>query len=112
MGSLPTLRSASEIASSCLETNGPDGPTRSPRSIGGTTAALFICADDVDSLWDRALAAGAEVVFPLEVQFYGDKGGKVRDPFRHTWGLSQHFEDVSDEEMERRMTAFHEASPG
>jgi PhnB protein len=85
----------------------PDGPTLSPRSLGGSTAAVFLYVDDVDSLWEQALAAGAEVVFPLEMQFYGDKGGRVRDPYGHTWGLAQHIEDVSAEEMERRMAQFY-----
>lgn len=85
----------------------PDGPTNSPTSLGGSTMALFIYTDDVDSMWQRALDAGAEVVFPLELQFYGDKGGRIRDPFGHTWGLGQHVEDVSDEEMERRMAEFY-----
>jgi PhnB protein len=86
----------------------PDGPVRSPTSLGGTTAALFVYTDDVDALWQRAVDAGAEVVYPLETQFYGDRGGRLRDPFGHTWGLAQHVEDVSDEEMARRMAAFYE----
>ncbi len=87
----------------------PDGPTSSPHSLGGSTAAVFIYVDDVDALWQRAIDAGAEVVFPLEMQFYGDKGGRVRDPFGHTWGLGEHVEDVSTEEMERRMAEFYDA---
>ena len=85
----------------------PGGPTQAPTSLGGSTAALFIYTDDVDTLWKRAIAAGAEEVFPLELQFYGDKSGRVRDPFGHTWGLGQHVEDVSADEMERRMAAFY-----
>lgn len=86
----------------------PDGPTQSPRTLGGSTAALFIYTDDVESLWEQAIAAGAEEIFPLADQFYGDRSGRVRDPFGHTWGLGQHIEDVSDEEMRRRMAAFYE----
>jgi PhnB protein len=86
----------------------PDGPTQSPTSLGGSTAALFIYTDDVDALWQRAVDAGAEVVYPLELQFYGDRAGRVRDPFGHTWGLGQHVEDVSEEEMARRMAGFYE----
>lgn len=86
----------------------PGGPTQSPTTLGGSTAALFIYTDDVDTLWKQAIAAGAEEVFPLEDQFYGDRSGRVRDPFGHTWGLGQHVEDVSDEEMRRRMAAFYE----
>lgn len=88
----------------------PDGPTLSPSSLGGSSAAVFIYSDDVDSLWAQATDAGCEVVFPLEMQFYGDKGGRVKDPYGHTWGLGQHVEDVSPEEMERRMAAFYEES--
>ena len=87
----------------------PDGPTQAPTTLGGSTAALFIYTDDVDALWQRALDAGAEVVFPLEVQFYGDKSGRVKDPFGHTWGLGQQIEEVDEDEMRRRMTAFYDA---
>lgn len=85
----------------------PDGPTQAPTTIGGSTAALFIYTDDVDTLWQRALDAGAVEIYPLEVQFYGDRAGRVRDPFGHTWGLCQSIEEVSDEEMERRMADFY-----
>jgi PhnB protein len=90
----------------------PDGPTLSPTSLGGSTAALFIYTKDVDELWKRAIEAGAEEVFPLEMQFYGDKAGRVRDPFGHTWGLGEHVEDVNDEEMQRRMAAFNQDASG
>lgn len=90
----------------------PDGPTQAPTTLGSSTAALFIYTDDVDAMWEQALGAGAEVVFPLELQFYGDRGGRVRDPFGHTWGLAQHVEDVSDEEMDRRMAVFYDGGEG
>lgn len=80
-----------------------DFPVRSPRTLGGTTFGLFLYVDDVDALWRRAVDAVATVVAPLELQFYGDKAGRIADPFGHSWGLGQHVEDVSDEEMQRRM---------
>lgn len=86
----------------------PGSPVRSPSSLGGSTSALFIYTDDVDAMWERAIAAGCEEVFPLETQFYGDRGGRVRDPFGHTWGLGQHVEDVDEAEMVRRMAAFYQ----
>lgn len=86
----------------------PDGPTSSPRTLGGSTAALFLYADDIKTVWDRAIAAGAEEIYPLELQFYGDLSGRICDPFGHTWGLGQHMEDVSEDEMEQRMAAFYE----
>lgn len=86
----------------------PDGPTKSPTTLGDSTSALFIYTADVDALWKQAIDAGCTEVFPLELQFYGDKSGRLQDPFGHTWGLGQHVEDVSPEEMERRMAAFYE----
>jgi PhnB protein len=58
--------------------------------------------EDVDAAWERAVAAGAEVLFPLADQFYGERGGRVRDPFGHHWMLSQVIEDLSHDEIERR----------
>lgn len=85
----------------------PGGPTHSPSSLGGSTSALFIYVDDVRSLWDRAVGAGAEVVYPLELQFYGALGGRLRDPFGQTWGLGRQVEEVDAEEMDRRMASFY-----
>jgi PhnB protein len=89
----------------------PDGPTPSPASLGGTAVALFIYAEDAPAMWERALAGGAEVLFPYELQFYGDEGGRIRDPFGHQWGIARHVEDVDEAEMARRMAAFYEDQP-
>jgi PhnB protein len=56
-------------------------------------------------LWRQAVAAGCEVIFDLEDRFYGDRSGRLRDPFGHQWILSRHIEDVSPDELERRMKA-------
>lgn len=85
-----------------------DGPTPSPTSLGGTAVALFIYAADAEQIWERAVDNGADVLFPFELQFYGDKGGRIRDPFGHQWGIGVHVEDVSEEEMKRRMASFYE----
>lgn len=81
----------------------PDGPTRTPANLGGTSASLSIYVEDVDAAWEKALAAGAEVVFPLQDQFYGDRSGRVRDPYGHSWGIGQQVEELTEEEMEARM---------
>ena len=60
--------------------------TRSPKSLGGTTATVSLTVDDADRWFERAVSAGAEVVRPLNDEFYG-RSGKVRDPFGHTWGI-------------------------
>ena len=66
-----------------------DAPARSPQSAGTVTAIMATYWPDVDAAWGRALDAGAEVIFPLEDQFYGDRAGRLRDPFGHQWMLSQ-----------------------
>lgn len=84
-----------------------DGDVCRPPGTGARPTALMVVnVADVDSLWERAVAAGCEVVYPLADQFYGDRGGRVRDPFGHQWMLSTHVEDVDREEMERRMQAW------
>lgn len=89
----------------------PDGPTRAPSTTAAPTSVLFVYTDDVDTLWERAVAAGATVVFPLELQFYGDRAGRLADPFGHQWSLGQHVEDIPDDEMEARMQAWYRDNP-
>jgi PhnB protein len=81
----------------------PDAVARSPRSLGGTTFGLHVYVADVDADFKRAVAAGATVRRPVTDQFYGDRSGTVEDPFGHIWTLSTHIEDVSPEEIRRRM---------
>ena len=83
----------------------PDAIAKSPRSLGGVTATLCLYVTDVDALFQRALDAGAKTNRPLADQFYGDRTGTVEDPFGHVWTLMTHVEDVSPEEMQRRMAA-------
>lgn len=59
---------------------------RSPKSLGGTTCSVSLSVDDADAWFERARAAGAEVIRPLKDEFYG-RSGKLRDPFGHTWGI-------------------------
>jgi len=82
----------------------PDCLVREPKALGGTTFGLHVYLPDVDAAFERALAAGATVRRPVTDQFYGDRSGSFEDPFGHIWTLSTHIEDVSVEEMNRRMT--------
>lgn len=92
-----------------LTDEGSDGNGVSPGSAGGgVTAIMSLAVPDVDAWWERAVAAGCEVIYPLADQFYGDRGGRVRDPFGHQWMLSTHVEDVDPEELERRARAYAE----
>ena len=94
------------IGDSVVMLTGESDEARSPSSAGTVTAILATYWEDVDAAWERALAAGAEVIYPLADQFYGERGGRLRDPFGHQWMLSQVIEDVPPEEMERRGAEF------
>jgi PhnB protein len=75
-----------------------------PAKRGGATASLMIYVPDVDSAFARALGAGAKEERPPADQFWGDRMGTLVDPFGHRWTLATHIEDVSRDEMQRRMT--------
>ena len=89
-----------------------DGPVRSPERLGGmVTCVMSLYWENVDAAWERAVSAGAEVIYPLEDQFYGERGGRLRDPFGQQWMMSQHIEDVSAAEMSRRVAALFGGHP-
>jgi PhnB protein len=77
----------------------------SPRSVGGAPFAILLYVDDCDGLTKQAVAAGATVVREPSDQFYGDRASTIADPFGFSWDIHTHTEDVSPEEMERRMAA-------
>ena len=79
---------------------------RSPQSLGGSSVPIGLYVEDVDAFAQRAIAAGAKVVFPIADWFYGDRGGRLEDPFGHLWIVSTHKEDVAQEEMARRAEAW------
>jgi PhnB protein len=83
----------------------PDQGYRSPESIGGTPVSLMFYVRDVDGAFARALAAGATAKQPVKDQFYGDRNGTLTDPFGHVWTIATHVEEVSAQEVERRMAA-------
>jgi PhnB protein len=90
----------------------PEFGAVSPLTLGGTYGALTITTDAVDELWERALAEGAQAHSPLQNAFWGERHGQIIDPFGHRWGLAQHLEDVSHDEIVRRAAeAFGSASP-
>jgi PhnB protein len=75
----------------------------SPQTIGGSPVVLHLYVKDVDDVVRRAEAAGAKVLMPVADQFYGDRVGRIADPFGHIWAVATHKEDVSPQEMDRRM---------
>jgi uncharacterized glyoxalase superfamily protein PhnB len=82
----------------------PGSDIQDPRAVGATTANMHIYHKDVDRLWQSAVAAGARIVMPLDDQFWGDRYGKLTDPFGHSWALS-YKATMSKEEMERKRQA-------
>jgi PhnB protein len=80
---------------------------RGPRTLGGTSVSILLYVPDVDTVFDRAIKAGAKSQRPVADQFYGDRMGTLEDPFGHVWTIGTHIEDVSAEEMKRRMAAMH-----
>ena len=81
----------------------PEMGALGPAIIGGSPVSIHLYVDDVDKMFAQTLAAGARQERPLQNQFYGDRSGGLVDPFGHKWHLAQHIEDVSPEEMDRRM---------
>ena len=83
----------------------PEFGAVSPETLGGTYGALTLDLEDVDTVWQRALAEGATEFHPLQDGFWGERHGQILDPFGHRWGLAQKIEDVSPEEVQRRAAA-------
>ena len=81
----------------------PDHGFVSPHSLGGTPVTVHVYVADVDAVFAKALAAGATATREIEDQFYGDRSGQFVDPWGHRWSVASHVEDVSAEEMGRRM---------
>ncbi|MGZ8162716.1 MAG: VOC family protein [Methylobacter sp.] len=83
----------------------PDFNALSPQTIGGSAVSIMLYVEDVDTVVDRAVAAGASLIMPVKDQFYGDRSGKIIDPFGHHWMIATHKEDVSPEEIRQRADA-------
>ena len=66
---------------------------------------IHLYVEDVDAVAKRAVAAGAKLAIPVQDQFYGDRSGRLVDPFGHIWIIATHKEDVSTEELQKRFAA-------
>ncbi len=85
----------------------PEMGYKGPQSLGGSPVSIMIYVEDVDTIFNQAVAAGATVKEAVTDKFYGDRLGTVTDPFGHVWHISTHKEDVSIEEMQKRAQAAH-----
>jgi PhnB protein len=75
--------------------------SETPIALGGSPITLALVVKDAHAVWDKAVAAGAEVIMPLADQFWGDRYGQLRDPFGHKWSISQAIAKPSREEIDR-----------
>lgn len=80
----------------------PDYGFRAPQAFGGSPVTIYLYVEDVDTTVNQAIAAGAKLLRPVEDHFYGDRAGKLEDPFGHIWYIATHKEDMSPEELQRR----------
>jgi len=81
----------------------PEFGALSPLSSGGVGMGLHIYVEGVDAAFDRAVKAGAQVEMPVTDQFWGDRYGKLKDPFGHKWSIATHTKDMSMDEMKHGM---------
>jgi PhnB protein len=99
-----------QIGNSRIMLNDEMGGGRSPKSLGGSPIGLWVYVADCDSLFNRAVAAGAQVgpgpMGQLGDQFWGDRTGTITDPFGYQWTIATRKEDLTREEMDRRAQAF------
>jgi PhnB protein len=89
-----------------LTEENPQWGSQSPETLGGSPSSLHVYVEDADALFKRAIEAGCEVRFPIADTFWGDRYGKLKDPFGHEWGIATHQEDVGPEEMAKRAEEF------
>jgi PhnB protein len=81
----------------------PNSDVKAPQQLNGSTVSIFLYLDDVDKTFKQALDSGAKEVQALADQPWGDRYGRLSDPFGHSWSLATHIEDVSEAEMAKRM---------
>jgi uncharacterized glyoxalase superfamily protein PhnB len=81
----------------------PQYGSLSPQTTGGSGMGLHIYVEDVDTAFDQAVKAGATVEMPVSDMFWGDRYGKLADPFGHKWSIATHKRDMSMEDMENEM---------
>ena len=86
-----------------LADENPQHGALSPGTVGGTPVSIMLYVEDVDRTAETLTKAGAKTLRPVQDMFYGDRSGGFEDPFGHRWHVSTHIEDVSPEEIERRL---------
>jgi PhnB protein len=88
-----------------LADENPKMGAMSPQTAGGISVSIHVYIENVDDVVQKAVDSGARLLRPVQNQFYGDRSGTLIDPFGHMWSVATHVEDVSPEEMKKRMAA-------
>ena len=81
----------------------PDWGSIGPKTLRGSPVTIHIYVADVDAFVAQAVAAGAKITMPIEDMFWGDRYGKVEDPFGHQWSIATHIRDVDSAELHKVM---------
>jgi len=81
----------------------PEWGAFGPKALKGSPVTIHLYVEDADAVFDQAVRAGAKVTMPLDDMFWGDRYGKLEDPFGHQWSIGTHVRDVTPEEMQKAM---------
>ena len=83
----------------------PEMGFKGPKALGGSPVGIMIYVEDCDTIFKQAIEAGGTESKPLQDQFYGDRSGTLIDPFGHVWTVATHKEDVTPEEIDKRLAS-------
>jgi uncharacterized glyoxalase superfamily protein PhnB len=89
----------------------PEWGSLGPKALKGSPVTIHLYVEDADAFAKRAVEAGAKVTMPVADQFWGDRYGKLEDPYGHHWSVGTHVRDVSPDEMQRAMKEMAKAKP-
>lgn len=88
----------------------PEMEFRGPATLGGSPVGIMIYTENCDEMFERAVSLGSKVRKPLQDQFYGDRSGTIEDPFGHVWTIATHTEDLTPEEIQKRMASMSDSA--
>ena len=88
-----------------IEGEWPTIASRAPQPDGSSPVVIFVYVENVDSVMERAVSAGARILLPAKDQFWGDRKGRIMDPMGHVWTISNRVEETSSEERQERWSS-------
>jgi PhnB protein len=88
-----------------IESEWPTLPSRAPKPDGSSSVVVYVYVENVDQTLERAMAAGAQVLIPLQNQFWGDRTASIMDPSGHVWTIASRFEETSEDQRKDRWSS-------